>query len=246
MKTSDKLLIASALISLVALVGSTVALRREHDKIDFNDPFYGYEAVPIKPFKVLRVEGSLSGIKPHKNAPGLDGSTENPTYSSTNLGVQAGKAFEIRTQKNNKIRFTYRSVGDTLFIQYEPEFSPWRISAEKTFAASSFAYVIVPSLVGLIATSSTCRLTGITTENVSIQATNAHVLLANSTINQLTSNGQQGSLVQTTATNHIHSALITSRDSTSFIAERNVFDSITMQNDSMAILKIPASLLKKL
>ena len=246
MKPSDKLLLSSTIISLLTLVGSTVALRTEHDKIDFNDPFYGYEATTVKPFKVLRVEGSKSGIVWHNTAPGSNGVSSNSNESYTTVGIQTGKAFEIRIQKNNKISFTYRSLGDTLLIRYEPEFYPRRISADEAFTASPFAYIIAPSFQQLIASRTTCKLAGLTTEAVSIQATNARVLLSNSKINQLMANVQRGSILQITATDRIHSAVITSHDSTSFIAEGNVFDSITMQNDSTVILKIPASLLKKL
>ena len=247
MKTSDTLLIGSTLIGLLTLVGSTVALRNEHDKIDFTDPFYGYQTTAVNPYKVLRIEGSKSGILPLGTAPvGSIGISENPNDSYTTVGIQAGKAFEIRVQKSNKIPFTYRSIGDTLLIQYEPDFYSRRITADEAFSSPPFIYLIAPSFQKLIASRTTCKLAGLTTENVSIQAANARVLLSKSTVNQLTSTGQRGSIVQIAATNRIHSAMITSLDSTGFIAERNVFDSITLQNDSTAIIKIPASLLTKL
>lgn len=247
MKTSDKLLISSALVGLVTLAGSTVALRGEHDKIDFNDPFYGYTTTAVKAFNVLKIEGRKSGILPLGTAPiGSNGVSLNPNDSYTSVGIQAGKAFKIRMQKNNKISFTYRSVGDTLLIRYEPEFNPRRISADEAFASSPFVFIIAPAFQQLIVSKTTCKLAGLTTENLSIVATNARVLLSNNTINMLTSTGQRGSIVQTTAANRIHSARITSEDSTSFIVERDVFGSINLQNDPTAILKIPASLLKKL
>ncbi|MDB5240368.1 MAG: hypothetical protein JWP57_993 [Spirosoma sp.] len=247
MKTSDKLLISSALISLVTLVGSTMALRREHDKIDFNDPFFGYEATAIKPFTTLKIERSKPGILPPGTALiGSNDVSQNPNDSYTNISIEAGKAYEIRLQKNNKISFTYRYVGDTLLIRYEPEFSPMPVAVDKAFAASSFAYIIAPTFQALIASRTTCKLAGLTSGHLSISATNARVLLNNNTINQLTSTGQRGSLLQTTAINRIYSATITSHDSTCFMAERDVFGTIHLRNDSTATLKIPASLLKKL
>jgi len=247
MKTSDTLLVSCLIIGILTLVGSTVALRTEHDKIDFTDPFYGYQTTAVKPFKVLRIEGRKSGLLPLGTAPvGSNGISENPNDSYTTVGIQGGKAFEFRLQKNNKIPFTYRSIGDTLLIRYEPEFYSRRITADEAFSSPPFAYIIAPNIQQLIASRTTCKIAGLRTETVSIQAINARLLLSNSTINQLTSTGQRGSIVQTAATNRIHFATITSHDSTSFIAERNVFGSIILQNDSTAIIKIPASLLTKL
>ncbi|UFH57634.1 hypothetical protein [Spirosoma sp. KNUC1025] len=247
MKTSDKLLIGSLVLGLLTLVGSTMALRAEHDTIDFNDPFYGYTSTPVKPFSILKIEGNPSGILPQGTAPiGSNGITENPYDSYTTLGIQVGTSFEIRTPKANTIKFIHRSVGDTLLIRYEHEFYARRISADEAFAAPPFAYIIAPAIRQLIASRTTCKLTGLKAETISIQATNARLLLSHSLINQLTSTAQTGSILQISATTHIHAATITSRDSSSFRADGSGFDALKLQNDSTAILKLPASLLTKL
>jgi len=247
MKTSDKLLLFSLIVCLLTLVGSTVALKAEHDKIDFNDPFYGFVTTPIKPFKVLKIDGGTIGASPTGIFPSGSAGGPQPTNDSyTSVGIQAGKTVEIRTRQDANIRFTHRMIGDTLLIQYEPEFYPRRISADEAFETTPFLYVIAPSIQGLIATKTTCKLAGLTTDNLAISATNARVCLDNSSINSLIATGQSGSLLQTAATNHIRRATITSRDSTGFVAVRDVFGSLSLQNDSTAVVKVPAALLKKL
>jgi hypothetical protein len=247
MKTSDKLLAGSLVVGLLTLVGSTVALRAEHDKIDFNDPFYGYTVKAVKPFKVLKIEGSRSGILSPGTAPiGSSGIPEKPYDSYTTLALQVGKAFEIRTPKTNTIKFTHRSVGDTLFIHYEHEFYARRISADEAFAAPPFAYIIAPAIEQLIATRTTCKIQGLRAETVSIQATSARLLLSNCLISQLNSMAQTGSILQLLASSHIHAASITSRDSSSFGTDGNGIDSLQFHNDSTAILKLPASLLARI
>jgi hypothetical protein len=249
MKTSDKLLISLLMVGLLTLVGSTMALKAEYDTIDFNDPFYGFLSTPVKPFSILKIEGvkqgpSLSGVASIGSVGGLP----NLGDSYTTVGIQAGKTFEIRIHKDNKIPFTHRSVGDTLIIRYEPDFYAGRINADDAFSATSFAYIIAPSssIQMLSATGATCKLSGLAVDKLAITTNHARVLISKSTIERLTAMGQRGSLLQTAATNRISTATITSHDSTGFTAERDIFGSLALQNDSTAILKVPASLLKKL
>jgi len=239
MKTSNTLLIGLLVVSLLTLVGSTMALRAEYDKIDFNDPFYSYSSTPIKPFRVLKIEGIYPLVPNTKTA-------DQPLTSETTLGIEAGKTFEIRLQKNSKRSFTYRYMGDTLQVRYEPERTFWPIATDNLFDEKPFAYIIVPSLQTIIANGSTCIVKGLTTEQLAIRAHNARLILRQTTIGDLRSSGDAGSLLQTAASNRIGTATIASHDSTGFVADRDVFGKLALQNDSLSVIKAPASLLKKL
>jgi hypothetical protein len=247
MKTSNKLLISLLAVGLLTLVGSVMSLRAEHDKIDFNDPFYGFSSTPIKSFSVLKIEGIKLGVLSTgavRIEPGKGPVNSGDSY--TTVGIEAGKTFEIRAQKDNKVPFTHRFAGDTLIVRYEPEFYFRRIKGGDAFDNKPFVYIIAPSVRTLIATSSTCKLAGFMTDKLAITMTNARVLISKSTISDLTTSGQRGSLLQTAKTNRINKATVASYDSTGFIADHDIFGSLALQNDSTATLKIPASLLKKL
>ncbi|UHG90521.1 hypothetical protein [Spirosoma oryzicola] len=233
MKTSDKLMVGLLLVGLLTLVGSTVALKAEHDKIDFNDPFYGYSATTIKPFRVLKIEVDSANKQPVKS-------------TQTAISIQVGKSFAIRRQDQSSVPFTYRSVGDTLLVRYKPERIYWHNSTDDLLATKPFAYIIVPSIGGLVANGAICTLTGLNTDSLQITSTNALVRIDKSIIGQLTASGQRGSFLQTASANRIKAATITTCDSTGFTAERDVFGSLSMQNDANTMISLPASLLRKL
>ncbi|GAA4459941.1 hypothetical protein GCM10023189_34310 [Nibrella saemangeumensis] len=256
MKASNKLLIGLLAVGVLTLVGSTVAFRAEHDQIDFNDPFYGFSSTAVKPFRVLKIEGKAGKIGEIPAPVGMvkpSGNVPDKIYSNTTITVQSGKGFEIRVQKTSNVAFTYRSDGDTLIVQYEPEIfaqsiGPGQAFVDMPFAYinTPFAYILTPSVQTLVVEGATCKVAGLSMEKVAVVATDARVLISRSTIGNLLTTGKRGSLVQTASANRIRTATITSHDSTGFIAERDVFGSILLQSDSNATVKAPASLLRKM
>jgi hypothetical protein len=224
MKTSNNLLIALFIIGLFTLIGANFALKIEHDKIDFNDPFYGLSAMDLKPFRVLKLEGNNVGL----------------------VGVQTGKASEIRLDEKAKELFTFRSQGDTLVVTYKPETAPWQSRASQNFDATPVAVILTPLLQTLFTTKASCNLNKLSTDNLTIIQNGAGVLVTNSTIGSLNVTDSQGSELHTKATNRIGKAVIVSRDSSLFMAERDIFGSITLQTDSLATVKVPGGMLKKL
>ncbi|GAB3919801.1 hypothetical protein [Larkinella terrae] len=224
MKTSNKLLTGLFITALLTLIGANVALKAEHDKIDFNDPFSGLSSIALKPFQILKLEGNLNGL----------------------VSVETGKTSEMRLQEDVKNQFTFRSLGDTLVVAYKPESSPWQSKPNQYINAVPAATILTPSLHTLITNKISCNLNRLTTENLAITQQNGGVLLTNSTIGTLTVADSQGSELHTKPTNHVRSAAITSRDSSNITIERDIFDSFALQYDSLTMLKIPGGLLKKL
>ncbi|RCR68527.1 hypothetical protein [Larkinella punicea] len=224
MKTSNKLLIALFTIGLLTLIGANVALRTEYNKIDFNDQFYGLSAMELKPFRVLKLEGNNAGL----------------------ISVQTGKTTEIRLPEKAKKQFTFRSQGDTLLVSYKPENVPWRSQANQYFDAIPAAVFLTPTLQTLITSKVSCNVNHLTVDQLTVLQKNAGVLLTNSRISSLTVTNEQGSELHTKPTNHIGTALITSRDSSVFKAERDIFGTLALQTDSLATVNVPGGLLKKL
>ena len=226
MKTSNKLLIALFTIGFLTLIGTNVALRAEYDKIDFNDPFHGLSTLTIKPFRVLKLEGSKTGF-------GL-------------LSVQTGEKYGIHLPDKNKADFTFQSKGDTLIIRYHPANDLWQSRAYYKFDSNPVAIIMTPTLQALHTRQISCILKNVKTDNLTIVQENAGIMLTNTTIENLTVTDKQGSELHTKPTNRIGTALIISHDSSAFLAERDIFGSLSLKTDSLATVKIPGSLLKKL
>ncbi|RYZ31724.1 MAG: hypothetical protein EOP49_38550 [Sphingobacteriales bacterium] len=224
MKTSNKLLIALFTIGLLTLIGANVALKKEHDKIDFNDPFYGLSAMELKPFRVIKLEGNNTGL----------------------ISIQTGKTPEIRLEEKTKELFTFRSQGDTLLVSYKPGSAPWQSRANQHFDAIPVAVFLTPTLQTLITSKVSCNVNQLNVDKLTILQENAGVLLTNSNIGHLTVLDQKGSELHTKPTNRIGTALITSRDSSVFKAERDIFGTLALQTDSLATVNVPGGLLKKL
>ncbi|MGA0556514.1 hypothetical protein ACO2Q8_07685 [Larkinella sp. VNQ87] len=224
MKTSNKLLIALFTVGLLTLIGANLALKAEHDKIDFNDPFYGLSVRNIKPFRVLKLEGNNAGL----------------------LSVQTGPSSEIRLSDKEKDLFTFRSQGDTLLVSYKPKEVHWHPYANMYFDAQPAAIILTPTLTALYTDQVSCNLKRFQADNLTIWQQHGGVLISNSAIGNLTVTDSRGSELHTKPDNRIGRATITSRDSSLFIVERDVFGALSLQTDSLATVKMPGSLLGKI
>ncbi|MGV3558207.1 hypothetical protein [Larkinella arboricola] len=224
MKTSNKLLIGLFVICLLTLVGANMALKEKHDKIDFNDPFYGLASMSLKPFRVLKLEGNDAGL----------------------LSVQTGKTYEVRLPDKAREQFTFRYQGDTLLLRYTPPSVPWQSRANMYLDAVPSAVILTPTLQAVITNRISCNVNRLTTDKLTVVQERAGVMLTNSTIGTLTVTDTQGSDLHAKPTNRIGTALITSRDSSNLLVEHDVFGTLTLETDSLATVKVPGGLLKKL
>lgn len=70
MKTSNKLIIALILVSLIAMLGTNLEIKAEYNKIKPDDLFYGFDITPVKSFKTVVLVGNDHGfveIRPGKS-----------------------------------------------------------------------------------------------------------------------------------------------------------------------------------
>lgn len=224
MKTSNKLLIGLFVVALFTLIGANMALKEKHDKIDFNDPFYGLASMNLKPFRVLKLEGNNAGL----------------------LSVQTGKTPEIRLPDQAREQFVFRYRGDTLLLTYKPASVPWQARANMYLDAAPAAVILTPTLQAVLTDRISCNVNRLSTDKLTIVQQSAGVLLTNSTLGTLTVTNTRGSDLHAKATNRVGTAHITSRDSSNLLIERDVFGSLTLQTDSLATVKVPGGLLEKL
>ena len=56
MKTSNKLIISLFALLFLAILGSAMVLKAEYDKIDQDDPFYGYTSEVVTGFSAVKLQ----------------------------------------------------------------------------------------------------------------------------------------------------------------------------------------------
>lgn len=223
MKTSDKLILSLFGLVLAALFGFNLTLKAEYDKIDFNDPLYGYEPTAVRPWKVLKITGT------HQEK----------------IQYQPGKAFEIRVQELNKQRLAQRVSGDTLIVSYTPERLRKDARPGESFDEVPVAYVMAPALTTVIVDGATCSLKNINQPNLSIRQTGGGLELLGSTIGNLTIDASRGSAIRAGIASQIRQASVTVRDSSRLEVNQDGFGSLQLRADSTAMLRLPGSLLRK-
>ncbi len=246
MKTSNCLLMGLLSAILLALIGSTFALKAQHDSIDYNDLFYGYTQEPVAGFSVLCIEG----LGHERRPTGVNPSDQSyfralPPDRYTTLGLHGGRTFQLRVLKGTKVPYTLHPRGDTLLIRFEAQFYPETLKGEAPFTRQPFAYIIAPAVHSLVVKGATCIVSHLTGSDFTISSTDARVLLRHSRISRLSATSQQGSLLQTAASNHLQRALLVGRDSAAFVFDRDVFGALALRLDSTTTLKASASVFRK-
>lgn len=224
MKTSNKLLIALFTFGLLTLIGANVAIKNQHRQIDYNDPFYGLSSTALKPFRILKLEGNSAGL----------------------LGVQTGKSYEIRLPEQVQDLFTYQTKGDTLIVRYHPKRRSTNQRPSQGFGESPEAVILTPTLQMLLTDQVSCNLNHVNTEKLTVIQKKSGVLLTNSSIQTLTVTDSQGSDFHARTTNQIGSANVISRDSSSFQVDSDIFSTLDFHTDSLALVKMPGGLLKRI
>jgi len=96
MKTSNRLLIALLTVTLAAILSSNLVLKAEYEKIDFKDPFYGYQTAKLPPFKVVKLSGGHAGL----------------------IQLQPGTAYEVRVSAKDSNEVKWQVRNDTLELYF--------------------------------------------------------------------------------------------------------------------------------
>lgn len=100
MKLSTKLLLAVLIGAVFALVGTNLVLKAEYERIDFTNPFWKYERVPLTNQRPEHVV--LSG------------------YRFDPVEIRFGTAPALYVVKSIRDSLRVRTQGDSLFVQASP------------------------------------------------------------------------------------------------------------------------------
>jgi hypothetical protein len=227
MKTSNILLLALLALVFISMIGSNLALKKTFDRIDRNDPYYGYSRDTLPPFRYVKLTGKQFGM----------------------VQILPGKNFEMR--KQNLSGFPHRAglewkvVGDTLYIDHSLDIERYPFGNGYTFGRNTYLYIMAPALSGVQSDGIVTSVKGWKGGEFSVRQTGEGIRLMDNVFDQLSIEAHAGGYVEIKGNNHIGAATIQMRDSSTLIVDKDVFKSLKVQLDSTAHINLPGSLLKK-
>nr|WKN36032.1 hypothetical protein K4G66_27070 [Tunicatimonas sp. TK19036] len=227
MKTSNKLLISLFAVLFLAMIGSSMILKAEFDKINQHDAYYGYTSEPIEPFTTIVLDG---------NYPGL-------------VQVEPGDAFYLKSIKNSGATLQWTVQHDTLHItfqhpdrgdQHQPEYS--------FFNRRPGYYITAPALWAIHSKGITCKLNRVEAERLelNLQGNQRGVQLMQCRVGELTASVAQGGMVVFSSDNRISQARLSVHDSSSLTVENHAIDSLQLEVAPEAHANLPGTLISQM
>ena len=227
MKTSNKLLIILFAFSLLALIGSDLTLKAKFDKIDKNDPYFGYSHEMLKPFKYVKLTGNQIRI----------------------VQIQPGKSYELmkadmRNYSNNP-EIKWKMSGDTLVIIHKADGRKQPFYPERFYEAPAL-YITAPALSGVVSQGVTSNVKNWSSPDFFIKQTGNGIQLVNNRFDNLKIDVSSGGYVQLAEKNNLGLTDVHCTDSSELVVNKDIFKSFKMQADSNARISLPGSLIKKI
>lgn len=227
MKTSNLLLLALLAFVFISMIGYDLGLKKNFDRIDRNDPYYGYSHDTLPPFKYIKLRGKQFGM----------------------VQILPGKIFEMRQQNLSGFPYNagleWKVVGDTLFIDHSLDIDRYAFGNGYAFGRNTYLYIMAPALSGVQSDGIVTSVKGWKGGEFSVRQTGEGIRLTDNTFDQLIIEAHAGGYVEITGNNHIGAATMQVRDSSTLIVEKDVFKSLKVQVDSTAHINLPGSLIKK-
>jgi hypothetical protein len=226
MKTSNRLLIALLAVTLAAILSSSLVLKAEYEKIDFKDPFYGYQTAQLPPFKAVKLSGGHAGL----------------------IQLQPGTSYEVRVSAKDSNQVKWQVRNDTLELSYLWTGQPYFYRVGDALHQPPVAYIFAPKLQAILAQGSTCKLKDWKEADWVLyhEGQRSAMLLSNNTIRSLSATVQRNGYLQIDPANRINTAQVQVNDSSSFLVQQDVFGSVDIHADSLAGVQLPGALLKRL
>ena len=122
MKTSNRLLIGLIIIIFAAIFGTATVLKGEYEKIDKDDPYYGYTSDTLSDFSAIRIEGKYPGL----------------------IQIQQADKYEIKRTGPTAAEFQWNIRNDTLVLTHPATELPERFVAEYVLTDRPNVYIMAP------------------------------------------------------------------------------------------------------
>ncbi|MEQ9440179.1 MAG: hypothetical protein RIG62_14090 [Cyclobacteriaceae bacterium] len=226
MKTSNKLIISLLALLFLAILGSAMVLKAEYDKIDQNDPFYGYTSEVVTGFSAVKLQNQYLEL----------------------VQVQEGDKFEIK-KRNAHDNVQWAVQDDTLVLTFpQMKLPPYYSFASIITRELPGVYIITPQLGSVHSQGIICKLKGWQQSNLQLvtEGETGGILLAGNTIEHLSASVALGSTLRINADNQVGQAQVAVRDSSAFVTEYNAIDSLKIGADATARIQLPGSLYSQL
>ena len=228
MKTSNKFLLSLTFLILMTLIGNALVLKQEYDKLDLNDPFFGYQKESLSSFSGIDLNGTLVG----------------------NLKIIPGDSFNIYYGKGYKDRVNWHIAGDTLKMDFVDE---WRHSRSQPspddfFDWRSRIFIVTPSLKFLNSRDIVSQLENFELKDltIAINGKGSGILLRDNAIDRLNLTSHDSSVSLISQSNKVETALIDMTSNSKLTLELTQIDSLKIKYDSTTVLSMPGVLLKRL
>ena len=223
MRKSNKILISAITVFTVVSLGCNLILKAEYDKIDFDDPYYGYSTEMLDPFKYVVLFGTGHGL----------------------TQISPGDGFRIRTTLS-KQSLGWRIEGDTLTINLGMNMNENNWAPSELAKAKPVVYISAPVISGVSSTGVSCKISGLKNQGFALRQERSRVLLASNSIQNLTAQSSLLSSIEIDPRNSIDSAAISLNDSSSLIAPDSKFKFFELDADESAHLEIPMTLINQI
>ena len=222
MKTSNILLAITLSVFFLVTLSSNFVLKKQFDKKDKDDEFYGFSKHQVGTFKYLRLKGRGFAL------------TE----------IQQGPTAEIRMITLPQY-LEWAHSGDTLVVTYKADWKQGYLPRD-AFGSLPSIYIIAPKLEGIVSDSIRARIKDYKFEDLIVEQKGNSLMLANSTVRNFKATISRNGYLLLNPQSRIEMADIDIRDNSTFNAEKDIFGDINTLIDSSAYISMPGSMLKKM
>ncbi|GLU52073.1 hypothetical protein [Dyadobacter frigoris] len=222
MKHSNILIIGLLAIILLFVAGSNLVLKAEFEKIDQKDPFSGYKREILKPFSYVKINGKQVGV----------------------TQIQPGAAFQIHYITDRKM-LDWKINGDTLELTHKA-ISDEAADRYFDFDSKPAIYISAPKLSGVDVSNTVNIIKGWKTTDFILNQKGKSTLLTENSISNLSARLNSGGYLLINGKNKIGKSNILVKDSSELSSDKDVFNSFEVSVDSLAKIKLPGSLYKKI
>ncbi|MCF2447372.1 hypothetical protein L0657_25685 [Dyadobacter sp. CY345] len=223
MKTSNKLLIVIAFITLIAMLGSNLEIQAKYKKMKSDDLLPGYISTTVKPIRVIVLKGNLNGFVEIQSGKTNDVKMH-PTFTKQAKSAMHGDTLEVSLIYPKRNNFTETKV---------PYFGPT-------------VHIDVTNLTEVISTDVSYKIKGLKTTQLKLQASGGYTLLDSTDIGQVTAVYKKEAMLKIAENNKLGQTNIKIQDKSELNVEKDIFSSLNMDIDSTARITMPGNMLYKL
>lgn len=227
MKTSNKLITLLFALLFISIIGSSFSLKSKFDKIDQNDPYYGFSSEKSAPFKYIKLTGNPFAL----------------------VQIQPGQSSEIRVMDTRNYgdhpAVEHHIVGDTLVVLFKRDGKKYDLYGEVGLDRIPGVYIFAPTISGVITENVATAISGWKGASLDVHVIGHGVKIENSSFDNLAMNVDEGGFAMVKSKSEMGHTSLTLRDSSTFVSSKDVFKSFDLTSDDASNVQIPVSLLKK-